>query len=182
MPTPTFRPLGGNPSTKEIQDYIVKLIRDLNFMLENLDTLNINRLDAKVIIAGSITALQIMANTITADKMSVSQLSAIAADLGTITAGVINAVTINGANINITQDVTIGNNLILGFGSFDRKIFLSSAVISVIGGVLEIDVGLGDIVITGAGNITIDSAAGDINLNTVTGAGKHVYANTILLA
>jgi hypothetical protein len=41
MPTPTFQPLGDDPTTQQIQDYIVKLIRDLNFMLENLDNKNV---------------------------------------------------------------------------------------------------------------------------------------------
>lgn len=41
-------------------------------------------------------------------------LSDITGDMGTIYAGTINGVNINGAYINISQDVTIGNNLYLG--------------------------------------------------------------------
>jgi hypothetical protein len=118
MPTPTFQPPQGQQSTAQLQDWIIKLIRDLNYLLGNLDTVNINRLDAKVIIAQSITALQIAANTITsneiaanaittdelqagavtADKITVAQLSAISANLGTITAGIIYGAYIATAN------------------------------------------------------------------------------------
>lgn len=88
MPTPTFQPPQGQQDTAQLQDWIIKLVRDLNYLLSCLDTVNINRLDANVIIA----------NTITANKMNVSQLSAIAADLGTITAGIIYGAYIATAN------------------------------------------------------------------------------------
>jgi hypothetical protein len=41
MPSPTFKELGGQPTIQQIQDYIIKLIRDLNFLFENLDNKNI---------------------------------------------------------------------------------------------------------------------------------------------
>jgi hypothetical protein len=41
MPTPDFKPLGGDPTTQQIQDFIVKLIRDINFLFANLDNHNI---------------------------------------------------------------------------------------------------------------------------------------------
>ncbi|MFL1998493.1 phage tail protein [Lysinibacillus irui] len=52
-------------------------------------------------------------------------LSDITGDMGTIYAGTINGVNINGAYINISQDVTIGNNLYLGssLGSSKAVIF-----------------------------------------------------------
>jgi hypothetical protein len=61
----------------------------------------------------SISTNKIAANAITSDKISVSELSAISANLGTISAGRINAVNIYGANINIEDDVTIGQKLVL---------------------------------------------------------------------
>lgn len=118
MPTPTFQPPQGQQSTAQLQDWIIKLVRDLNYLLGNLDTVNVNRLDAKVIIAQTITATQIATDTITANqiaanaitaseisagavtanKISVSQLSAISADMGTLTAGIIIGALIKTAN------------------------------------------------------------------------------------
>lgn len=88
MPTPQFS-LPGGDSPEALRDYIIKLQRDLQYLLVNLDDLNISRLNASVIIA----------NTITADKMDVTELSAISANLGTITAGLMQAVTIIGSYI-----------------------------------------------------------------------------------
>lgn len=113
MPTPQLRSLNPDATLAELKDYLIGLNRYLNHLLSSLDTLNISRLDAKVIIAQTITAVQIAAGTITADKMDVTELSAIAANLGTIIAGIINAVTINGATINISDDVRIGKYLYL---------------------------------------------------------------------
>lgn len=59
----------------------------------SLDTLNIIKLNAKVIEAG----------TVTADKMNVTELSAITANLGTITAGLLQAVTIIGSLIQTKE-------------------------------------------------------------------------------
>jgi hypothetical protein len=103
MPTATIQPPQGPQSTAQLQDWIIKLVRDLNYYMNNLDTLNINRLDAKVIIA----------DTITANKLNVSQLSAISADLGTITAGIIYGAYIATANGTYprTEFSTTGNLL-----------------------------------------------------------------------
>ncbi len=87
MPTPEFGRLGDNPTIEDLTDYIYKLQKELNYLLQSLDTININRLDAKVIVA----------NTITANKMNVAQLSAISADLGSITAGTVTGATIQTA-------------------------------------------------------------------------------------
>lgn len=144
MPTPTFAPIQGNPTTQQIQDYIVKLIRDLNYMLGNLDTLNVNRLDARVLIAGSITAgkiaadsitanelaansvtaSEIVAGAVTASKINVSQLSAISADMGTLTAGSITT----SATINVGTDARIGNTLYLNETSTGSKGLIFSTV------------------------------------------------------
>jgi hypothetical protein len=138
MPTPTFQPPQGPMDTAQLQDWIIKLIRDLNFLLGNLDTLNVNRLDAKVIIAGSITADRIAANSITAneiaanaittselqagavtaDKISVAQLSAISADIGTVNAGSITSNT----TINVGTDATINNKLYMNSTNFGNGI------------------------------------------------------------
>lgn len=88
MPTPQLPTSNPDASLTEIKDYLVGLTRYLNYLLSSLDTLNISRLDAKVIVA----------NTVTAAKMNVTQLSAITADMGTLTAGTIIGATIKTAN------------------------------------------------------------------------------------
>lgn len=98
MPTMQFRPFSGN-DLASLKDYILKLQRDLNYLLQNLDELNVSRLDAKVIVAETITGEKIAAETITANKMDVDELSAITANLGHITAGLIEAVEIYGSYI-----------------------------------------------------------------------------------
>lgn len=56
MPTPDFNGLVDNPNMKDIVDYIYGLERKLNYLLGNLDTKNVNRLDAKVIKTGTLDA------------------------------------------------------------------------------------------------------------------------------
>lgn len=141
MPTPDFKPLNvpEDKSTDEkiqrLEDAYIRMIRDLNYILENLDDININRLDAKVIIAGTITAAkiaagaitanEIAAGTITADKLSVSQLSAIAADLGTITAGIIYGAYIATANGTVPRiELSSSTNLLEAFASLTDSIFI----------------------------------------------------------
>ncbi|MCE3202469.1 hypothetical protein [Paenibacillus sonchi] len=96
-----------------------KLTKELSWLLNNLDTRNVNELNAEVIVAGSITAGKLAANSVvaenitagsvetdklaagavTAEKITVGQLSAIAADLGHITAGLIESIEIYGSYI-----------------------------------------------------------------------------------
>lgn len=89
MPLSDLPSIPQDADNTRVVDYLIMLRRKLNDFLNHLDTLNVDELDAKVVIA----------NTITADKMNVSQLSAIAADLGHITAGLIEAVNIYGSYI-----------------------------------------------------------------------------------
>ncbi|MCM3746518.1 hypothetical protein M3223_04035 [Paenibacillus pasadenensis] len=56
MPTPSLPELGDNPSSKQITDYVVKLQRDLDWLLQNLDDLNVKRIRADSIYAGTIDA------------------------------------------------------------------------------------------------------------------------------
>lgn len=109
MPTPTFQPPQGQQSTAQLQDWIIKLVRDLNYLLENLDTVNINRLDAKVIIAQTITALQIAAGTITANEIAAHTITAnqIAADTITSNEIAANAITASEIAANAVTAVKI---------------------------------------------------------------------------
>jgi hypothetical protein len=119
MPTPQIPKVSSDATLDELRDGIIGTHRYLTYLLSTLDTLNINRLDAKVIIAESITAGKLAADSVqtenlqagaittekidagavTADKITVGQLSAIAADLGHITAGLIESIEIYGSYI-----------------------------------------------------------------------------------
>ncbi|EFE46248.1 hypothetical protein HMPREF0863_01647 [Erysipelotrichaceae bacterium 5_2_54FAA] len=68
---------------------------------------DITYIDGGKIYTGTINAAQIAANAVTASKINVSSLSAITANLGTVTAGSLTSKTV----INVTTDLTIGNNI-----------------------------------------------------------------------
>lgn len=76
---PTFNKLGPYPEFQDLVNKINTIVAELQNLMVSLDTLNIIKLNAKVIEAG----------TVTAEKMNVTELSAISANLGTITAGTI---------------------------------------------------------------------------------------------
>lgn len=159
MPQPDFPAISQDTDLDGVKDYLYMFRRRLNDFLAHMDTLNIDELNANVIIA----------NTITADKMNVSQLSAIAADLGTITAG---SITTN-ANINVGTDARIGNILYL-------KETDSSGTKGVIfdtntGTSAEIEVLSGDMAIRSDGFITmtIGSSQGLVVNKKITGTSLH---------
>ncbi|MNW49837.1 hypothetical protein D3C74_272710 [compost metagenome] len=79
---------------KQLHNAAVQQTEELLYLLNNLDTQNINEIDGDILVTG----------TITAAKMNVQKLSAIAADLGTITAGVIDSVEIYGSYIATSRD------------------------------------------------------------------------------
>lgn len=56
MPTPSELTIGDNPSVKDLTDYVIKLQRDYTWLLQNLDDMNVRRLTADVIVAGTIDA------------------------------------------------------------------------------------------------------------------------------
>lgn len=62
---------------------------------------------ATQIAANAVTSAKIAAGAITASKINVTTLSAITANLGTVTAGSLTSKTV----INVTTDLTIGNNI-----------------------------------------------------------------------
>lgn len=79
---------------KQLINAYIMLTEELTFLLNNLDTRNINELNAEVIIA----------KTITADKMLINELSAITANLGHIISGLIESVEIYGSYIATSRD------------------------------------------------------------------------------
>ncbi|MNS94105.1 hypothetical protein D3C72_1283100 [compost metagenome] len=89
MPIPTFTGLPPDPSFEDMKDKLNTVVKELQNLLLNLDTLNVTRLNAEVI----------EANTITADKMNVNELSAITANLGHIVSGLVESVEIYGSYI-----------------------------------------------------------------------------------
>ncbi|KHL95370.1 hypothetical protein QW71_12970 [Paenibacillus sp. IHB B 3415] len=82
-----------------------KLTKELLFVLNNLDTRNINEIHAEKLVALSIETEKLAAGAVTADKITVGELSAISADLGHITAGLIESIKIFGSYI-ATRDGT----------------------------------------------------------------------------
>lgn len=108
MPTPQFPAVSDNATNEELRDAYIGISRYLTYLLSALDTLNINRLDAKVIVA----------NTITADKMDVDELSAISANLGEVLAGVITGVLIRTAASGKRIEMT--GNKIRTFNNSER--------------------------------------------------------------
>lgn len=81
-----------------------KLTKELTWLLNNLDTRNVNELNAEKIVAGSIVTDKLAAGAVTADKISVNELSAITADLGHITAGLIESIEIYGSYISTRRN------------------------------------------------------------------------------
>lgn len=173
MPIPTFNKLGPYPEFKDLVNKINTIVAELQNLMVSLDTLNIIKLNAKVIEALTITADKIAANTITANKMNVTELSAIVANLGTITAGTITT----NASINVGTNATIGNNLNLGVSSYtgSKRITWSSDV----GIVAYLDVTSGNMEIRTDGfiTLTIGSAQGLV-VNKVVAASA-LKSNTI---
>jgi len=89
MPVPTFTKMGPYPEFQDVVNKVNTLVAELQNLMVSLDTLNIIKLNAKVIEAG----------TVTAEKMNVDELSAISANLGHITAGLVEAIEIFGSYI-----------------------------------------------------------------------------------
>lgn len=93
----------GMTTMDELRNAVGKMTKELSWLLNNLDTRNVNELNAEVIVAESITGDKIQANAITAGKIDVDQLSAISADLGTISAGIIRGIKIFGSLISTSE-------------------------------------------------------------------------------
>lgn len=89
----------GITTLDQVKNALGRVNKELTWLLQNLDTRNINELNAEVIIAGSIQTDKLAAGAITAEKIDVDELSAISADLGTITAGLIQSIQIFGSYI-----------------------------------------------------------------------------------
>lgn len=109
----------GMTSVEELKNAVGKMTKELSWLLTNLDTRNVNELNAEVIIAGSIqtdklaagsittdkievgaiTTEKLEAGAVTAEKITVDELSAITANLGHITAGLIESIRIFGSYV-----------------------------------------------------------------------------------
>lgn len=90
---------------KQLHNAAVQQTEELLYLLNNLDTQNINEVDGDILVQGTVTAI----------KMNVQKLSAITADLGKMTAG-----EIYGAYIATSEDqypmVTITPEGLKGYG------------------------------------------------------------------
>lgn len=63
------------------------LTEELTYLLNNLDTRNVNEIDGDILVTGTVTAGKIAAGAITAEKIDVDELSAISANFGKMTSG-----------------------------------------------------------------------------------------------
>lgn len=77
----------GLTSLEQVKNAVGIMVKELSWLLQNLDTRNVNELNAEVIVAGSVSADKIQAKAITADKIDVDKLSAISANMGKLTSG-----------------------------------------------------------------------------------------------
>ncbi|KGE16643.1 hypothetical protein [Paenibacillus wynnii] len=75
------------------------MTQELLFVLNHLDTRNINEIHAEKLVALSIETEKLAAGAVTAEKITVDELSAINANLGHITAGLIESIKIFGSYI-----------------------------------------------------------------------------------
>ncbi|WP_342440022.1 hypothetical protein NSS79_15450 [Paenibacillus sp. FSL L8-0436] len=71
-----------------------KMTKELTFLLNNLDTRNLNYVDGDLLVEG----------TVTAAKLIVDELSAISANLGYITAGIIESIEIYGSYMSTRRN------------------------------------------------------------------------------
>ncbi|MBA9088722.1 hypothetical protein FHR92_005240 [Fontibacillus solani] len=110
---------------KSLLNSTIILTEELTYLLNNLDTRNLNEVDGDILVTGTVTAKAIAANSVTAEKIQagavvaekidVGELSAISANLGHITAGLIEAVQIFGSIITggTLQTDTDGSRIVI---------------------------------------------------------------------
>lgn len=131
MPTPEFTGLGDNPTLSDVVDYVYKLEKELNYLLQNLDTSNVNRLDAKVVKTGTLDANLV---TIRSDLSGTSYLqidtNGIRANNGTINTFEIDSTGNAYFRGNVTSDATITGATIRTGVSGTNRIELSGGVFS----------------------------------------------------
>lgn len=120
----------GQATTEELLNAYNKLIKEVTFILNHLDSRNItvDGITADSIRAGSIVADKIDAGAVTADKISVDELSAISANIGEITAGIITGLLIRTAEEDVYPriDFTSSNNILEASGTLNDKISIRS--------------------------------------------------------
>jgi hypothetical protein len=79
----------GLNSVDDLKNALGKMTKELTWVLNHLDTRNMNYIDGDLLVEGTVTAL----------KLQVDELSAITANLGHITAGLIESIEIYGSYI-----------------------------------------------------------------------------------
>lgn len=174
---------------KSLLNSTIQLNEELTYLLNNLDTRNVNELNAEVIVANSITADKIQAKAITAEKIDVEELSAISADVGKVTSGEIygnyiatrenaypraemsNTTDLFGAYKDQNNGVTIESD----YGGAPSQVFITQgrmkARISTLLGTLLIDaIDKAEINVTNNGNLVLPS------FSRVIGNGKNLGA------
>ncbi len=111
----------GLSSVDDLKNAVAKMTKELSWLLNNLDTRNMNYIDGDIVVEGSITAA----------KLFVEELSAISANLGHITAGLIEAVQIFGSYIATSQsfprsEMSNSNNMFASRASASNAVEMRS--------------------------------------------------------
>lgn len=107
---------------KQLLNAYIILTEELSFLLNNLDTRNLNEVDGDILVTG----------TVTAGKMNVEELSAISANLGHIIAGLIESVEIYGSYISTNRtgypkaEMSSEQNLFGAYTDALRKIIIEA--------------------------------------------------------
>lgn len=135
------------------------LTEELTYLLNNLDTRNVNEIDGDVLVTG----------TVTANKMNVNELSAITANLGHITAGLIEAVEIYGSLISggtvegatVTTRIGSGRGIVMNSGWADLEIYSGVGSAELIFSIRDL---LGDASVVFEENGDISAINGDLTL------------------
>lgn len=200
MPTPQIPKVSSDASLEQLRDCYIGMQRYLTYLLSTLDTLNINRLDAKVIIAetittdklqagsittdklqaGAITTDKIDAGAVTAEKITVDELSAISADLGKITAGEVYGAYISSREADYPRaELKSSGDVFAAFYNADNYIAVESdysgvpSLNFIQGGILRgrLDTISSIMEIVGLGGLVLFASSGDIELSA-TGVVK----------
>lgn len=101
MPFPSLQPPSPEMSLDDVKNYLIGFIRNMNWLLSELDDLNVNNITAK--------------------SIKVDQLSSISADLGTITAGIIIGALIKTAASSFPRiELSSSDNLMTAYQDADN--------------------------------------------------------------
>lgn len=143
------------------------LTEELTFLLNNLDTRNVNEIDGDVLIEGTVTAL----------KMQVEELSAISANLGKITAGQIFGNYIATKEVGYPRaEMSNTNNLFQASSSAGRYIQMQSLASGILPAIKLINDDLDGSIYPLTGNLRIETSSGLGDITIASGQDLRLSA------